>query len=197
MGRKIIKIDYDKVKQILMDTHFRPNKSTVEYRDKVLKELEVLAGEEPRPPYQIIFAFEDKEDMEDFVYRNKKLFHPWSENIVNTIALSEEMADHMRLGYYYDYETYGYHLGAPCYYQGLAVQYTPGINSYEERSKLWDYQINGKTIGIDIHLVHVLMSYSYLPMIKMPGTFEKGTVYKDGKKYSYSYRNVRVYKKEA
>lgn len=168
------KINYEDVKKILMNTSII-KRSAENYRDSVLKKINKLAENESKPPYHFLFAFEDKNDMEKFIKKNKKWFTPWSET---TIKEYGGRINHMRFGYYYDEEH----------------------NSDYSFCKTF---INDKIIGVNIHILHVYMSSTYINNLSMDtGSFEKTKAYrinrKTNKKESagWLYKAIRVYNKE-
>ena len=175
------KINYEDVKKILMNTNIT-KRSAENYRDSVLEKINRLAKNEPKPPYHFLFAFEDKNDMEKFIKRNRIWFTPWSET---TIKEYGGKINHMRFGYYYDDEHY-FH------------------NDYTQYRSINKVFINDKIIGVNIHILHVYMSPTYINNLSMDtGSFEKTKAYiinrKTNKKESASwlYKSIRIYKKEA
>lgn len=170
------RINYEDVKKILMNTSII-KRSAENYRDSVLEKINRLANDEPKPPYHFMFAFEDKNDMEKFIKRNRVWFTPWSET---TIKEYGGRINHMRFGYYYDEEHNG------------------GDYSF---CKIF---INDKIIGTNIYILHVYMSPTYINNLSMDtGSFEKTKAYtinrKTNKKESagWLYKAIRIYNKEA
>ena len=175
------KINYEDVKKILMNTNII-KRSAENYRDSVLEKINRLANDEPKPPYHFMFAFEDKNDMEKFIKRNRVWFTPWSET---TIKEYGGRINHMRFGYYYDEEE------------------NQDDIDYIYRRSLNKIFINDKIIGVNIHILHVYMSSTYINNLSMDtGSFEKTKAYtinrKTNKKESagWLYKGIRVYKKE-
>jgi hypothetical protein len=182
------KINYEDVKKILMNTSI-VKRTAMNYRDSVMEKIDRLAENEPKPPYHFIFAFEDKNDMEEFIKKNKKWFTPWSETSINEYRdnITKEKIKHMRAGFYYDEER----CPNECY-------------SYIHDYSINKMFINDKVIGIDIHLLHVFMSSTYINNLSMKnGSFKKVKAYeinrKTNKKESagWWYKAIRIYNKEA
>ena len=175
------KINYEDVKKILMNTN-TIKRSAENYRDSVLEKINRLAENKPKPPYHFLFAFEDKNDMEKFIKRNRAWFTPWSET---TIKEYGGKINHMRFGYYYDEE------------------HCHNIDYFSDRSinKIF---INDKIIGVNIYVLHVYMSSTYINNLSMDtGSFEKTRAYKINRKTnkkesaSWLYKAIYVYNKEA